>query len=119
MSKLESLHSNPESGKWVNNLSFQPVLPVSLTKDMNLITRPVITLYQSEPHPTATGGSERTTAFGDTILATVLSPAGTEPWIFGAGPTWVFPTAGSDFTGQGKWQGRARARRWLHHEASL
>jgi hypothetical protein len=64
----------------------------------------VITLYQSVPHPTATGGSKRTTAFGDMILATVFSPAHTEPWIFGVGPTWVFPTAGSDFTGQGKWQ---------------
>jgi hypothetical protein len=93
-----------ETGKWVNNLYFQPVLPVSLTKDLNLITRPVITLYQSVPHPTATGGSKRTTAFGDMILATVFSPAHTEPWIFGVGPTWVFPTAGSDFTGQGKWQ---------------
>ena len=42
------------------------------------------------------------------ILAQVLSPAGTEPWIWGVGPTWIFPTAGSDFTGQGKWQvGRA------------
>ena len=103
--ELESLDSNPVSGKWVNDLAFQPILPVSLTKDLNLITRPVITLYQSVPHPTATGGSERTTAFGDTVLATMLSPAGTEPWIFGAGPTWIFPTAGSDFTGQGKWQG--------------
>jgi hypothetical protein len=93
-----------ESGKWVNSLSFQPVLPVSLTKDINLITRPVITLYQSVPHPTATGGTTRTTSFGDMVLAQVLSPAHTEPWIFGAGPTWIFPTAGSDFTGQGKWQ---------------
>ena len=42
--------------------------------------------------------------FGDTILAQVFSPADTEPWIFGIGPTWIFPTAGSDFTGQGKWQ---------------
>ena len=102
--KLETGNSNPESGKWVNNLYFQPVLPVSLTKDINLITRPVFTLFQSVPHPTLTGDDERTTAFGDTILATVLSPAGTEPWIFGAGPTWIFPTASSDFTGQGKWQ---------------
>jgi hypothetical protein len=102
--KLETGDSNPESGKWVNNLYFQPVLPVSLTKDINLITRPVITLFQSVPHPTLTGDDERTTAFGDTILATVLSPAGTEPWIVAAGPTWIFPTAGSDFTGQGKWQ---------------
>jgi hypothetical protein len=102
--KLESGDLNPVSGKWVNNLYFQPVMPVSLTKDLNLITRPVITLYNSVPHPTATGGSERTTTFGDMILATVLSPAHTEPWIFGVGPTWIFPTAGSDFTGQGKWQ---------------
>jgi hypothetical protein len=102
--KLESGDLKPVSGKWVNNLYFQPVLPVSLTKDLNLITRPVITLYNSVPHPTATGASERTTTFGDMILATVLSPAHTEPWIFGVGPTWIFPTAGSDLTGQGKWQ---------------
>jgi hypothetical protein len=86
--KLESGDLKPVSGKWVNNLYFQPVLPVSLTKDLNLITRPVITLYNSVPYP----------------MATVLSPAHTEPWIFGVGPTWIFPTAGSDFTGQGKWQ---------------
>ena len=102
--KLESGNLNPVSGKWVNNLYFQPVMPVSLTKDLNLITRPVITVYNSVPHPTATGGNERTTAFGDIILAQVFSPAGTEPWIWGVGPTWIFPTAGSDFTGQGKWQ---------------
>jgi len=102
--KLESEDFSPVSGEWVNNLYFQPVMPVSLTKKMNLITRPVITLYQSVPYPTTTGSIERETAFGDMILAQVLSPAGTEPWIWGAGPTWIFPTAGSDLTGQGKWQ---------------
>jgi hypothetical protein len=102
--KLESWNLSPASGKWVNNLYFQPVLPVSLTKDWNLITRPVITLYDSTQRPTATGGTTRTTSFGDTVLAQVLSPAHTEPWIIAAGPTWIFPTAGSDFTGQGKWQ---------------
>ncbi len=25
-------------------------------------------------------------------------------WLLGVGPTWVFPSAGSDFTGSGKWQ---------------
>lgn len=100
--QLES--GTPLGKEWVNNLYFQPVMPVSLTKDLNLITRPVMTLYQSVPYPTATGRIERKTAFGDTILAQVLSPAHTEPWIFAAGPTWIFPTAGSDFTGQGKWQ---------------
>jgi hypothetical protein len=89
---------------WANNLYFQPVIPISLTRDWNLITRPVMTLYQSVPTPTPGGGTQKTTAFGDTILAQVLSPAHTEPWIFGVGPTWIFPTAGSTFTGQGKWQ---------------
>ncbi len=102
--KLESRSLDPLSGKWVNNLYFQPVLPVSLTNDLNLVTRPVMTLYQSVPYPTATGSVQRTTTLGDTILATVLSPAHTEPWIWGVGPTWIFPTATSDLTGQGKWQ---------------
>jgi len=102
--KLESDPLSPVSGEWVNNLYFQPVMPVSLTKGLNLITRPVLTLYQSVPYPTATGGTDRETAFGDMILATVLSPKGTEPWIFGIGPTFIFPTASSDIIGQEKWQ---------------
>jgi hypothetical protein len=96
--------NSPASGKWVNNLLFQPVLPVKLTENINLITRPVVTLYNSLPRPTGPFTTEQTTTFGDTILAQVFSPAGTEPWIFAIGPTWIFPTAGSDFTGEGKWQ---------------
>lgn len=96
--------SHPFDGEWANNLYFQPVLPVSLTKNYNLITRPVITLYQRQPLPTSTGDIEHTTNFGDTVLASVLSPAGTEPWIFAAGPTFILPTAGREVAGQGKWQ---------------
>ena len=93
-----------ENGQWNNNLLFQPVLPVSLTKDLNLITRPVIPLYNSVPHETAPGEFDRTTGFGDLVLLELLSPAHTGHWILGAGPTFIFPTATSDFTGQGKWQ---------------
>ena len=102
------------SGEWVSNLLFQPVMPVQLTEDINLITRPVITFYQSQPYPavtlhqgqpsTVTVTSKRTTSFGDIVLAQVLSPAHIEPWILGVGPTWIFPSAGSDVIGQGKWQ---------------
>ena len=102
--RLETGNSYPTDGKWVNNLYFQPVMPVSLTKKLNLITRPVITIYNSVPYPTGPSSSARETTFGDMTFANVLSPAGTEPWIFGVGPTWIFPTAGSDLTGQGKWQ---------------
>jgi hypothetical protein len=92
------------NSRWNYNLQFQPVLPVSLTKDWNLITRPVLPLYNSVPAPVAPGQYEQTWAFGDTILLELLSPANTGPWILGAGPTFIFPTATSDFAGQGKWQ---------------
>ena len=39
-----------ENGHWNNNWNFQPVLPVSLTKDVNLITRPVMPFYNIVPH---------------------------------------------------------------------
>ena len=32
---------------WNSNLNFQPVLPVALTSNWNLITRPVVTLFNS------------------------------------------------------------------------
>jgi hypothetical protein len=102
--KLEKDDLSPVSGNWVHNLYFQPVLPVSLTSKLNLITRPVVTAYQSVPYPTGPGRTNRKTAFGDTILAQVFSPAGLDPWIVAVGPTWIFPTAGSELTGQGKWQ---------------
>ena len=93
-----------ENGEWNYNLQFQPVLPIGLTKDLNLITRPVIPLYNSVPHETAPGEFERTTGFGDIILLELLSPADSGKWILGVGPTFIFPTATSEFTGQGKWQ---------------
>jgi len=92
------------NGKWNNNWQFQPVLPVSLTKDWNLITRPVFQLYNIVPHETSSGQFDTSVGLGDTILLGLLSPAHSGKWILGAGPTFIFPTATSDFTGQGKWQ---------------
>src|SRR4029453_19416030 len=47
------------NGQWNNNWNFQPVMPVSLTKDWNLITRPVMPFYNIVPHETAPGQFER------------------------------------------------------------
>jgi hypothetical protein len=100
------------NSRWNYNLQFEPVLPVSLTKDWNLITRPVLQLYNSVPAQVAPGQYEQTWAFGDTILLEMLSPANTGPWLLGAGPTFIFPTATSKFAGQGKWQAGPR-RSWV------
>ncbi len=101
-----------QSNRWNSNLQFQPVMPVALTENWNLITRPVIPLFISQPYPAVDEGQppkasvKRTTGFGDTILLEMLGPNQklTGNWLLGIGPTFVFPTASTDFTGQGKWQ---------------
>ena len=90
--------------RWNNNLNFQPVMPVSLTKDINLITRPVIQVYNSVPYTDSNGDEQRTTNFGDWTQLEIFSPAHSGHWLLGLGPTFIFPTAGSVYTGQGKWQ---------------
>jgi hypothetical protein len=92
------------NGQWNNNWNFQPVMPVSLTKDWNLITRPVMPFYNIVPHETSPGGFARDAGLGDLTLLELLSPANSGNWVLGAGPTAIFPTATSQFTGQGKWQ---------------
>jgi hypothetical protein len=103
-----SLDMGPLGGnEWNSNLNFQPVLPVSLTPDWNLLTRPVLTVFNSVPYPDPnTRRIERTTAFGDTILMEMFSPSSklAGNWLLGLGPTFIFPTASSDYTGQGKYQ---------------
>lgn len=92
--------------RWSSNLLFQPVLPVGISESWNLITRPVIPLFVSQPHPNADLDVDRTTAFGDITLMQLVSPspklAGS--WLLGLGPSWIFPTAGSRYTGFGKYQ---------------
>jgi hypothetical protein len=92
------------NGQWNNNWNFQPVMPVSVTKDLNLITRPVMPFYNIVPHETSPGEFARDAGLGDLTLLELLSPANSGNWVLGAGPTAIFPTATSHFTGQGKWQ---------------
>jgi len=88
------------------NLQFQPVLPLALTDDWNLITRPVFQVMNSTPYVSESGNLHRVTGFGDTILATLLSPSPklAGPWLLGAGPSFIFPSASNSRLGQNKWQ---------------
>ena len=90
-----------------NNLLFQPVLPVAVTNDWNLISRPVLPLFNSVPTVDAQGNLGRATGFGDMGLVEFLSPSTNlvgPNWILGAGPTFIAPTASNGKVGQGKWQ---------------
>ena len=89
-----------ENTYWLNrpernviNLQFQPVLPLALNDDWNLITRPVFQVMNSSPYVNRSGHLHRVTGFGDTILATLISPSPklAGPWLLGAGPSFIFP----------------------------
>lgn len=96
---LDSFHTN----RWQESLNFQPVIPIKLTSRLNLINRAVFNLVNSMPEVSGSGNLKRTTGFGDTIFASLLSL--NDPHILvGVGPTFVFPTASTDATGQSKWQ---------------
>jgi hypothetical protein len=88
------------------NLQFQPVLPVALTPNWNLINRPVLQPLLSAPYVNRSGNLHRVTGFGDTIFVTMLSPTDklVGNWLFAAGPTFIFPTASNSRLGQNKWQ---------------
>jgi hypothetical protein len=84
-----------------NITNIQPVIPVRLSANWNLITR-IITpiVYQptvSEPINQGAYG------FGDLNPSFFLSPAKAQKIIWGAGAAVVLPTATNPFLGQGKW----------------
>lgn len=84
-------------------LKFQPALPVVLSRDWKIIPRPEFVLVNDKPYTNAAGGARRTTGVGDTTFDLVGAPLW-QHWLLAFGPTFVFPTANLDQTGQGKWQ---------------
>src|SRR3984957_18039359 len=81
-------------------LNIQPVLPVQINEDWNVISRTIIPVdYQppSVPGGSAFGG------IGDVNLALYFSAARTSSsLIWGIGPAFVFPSANHAVLGQGK-----------------
>jgi hypothetical protein len=82
-------------------VNVQPVVPVPLSKDWNLIVRTIMPIIYAES-PVA-GGSAKS-GLGDILQSFFLSPK--EPvggWILGAGPALLYPSATDNALGSGKW----------------
>ena len=83
-----------------NVLNIQPIIPVSLSEDWNLINRTIAPLiYQ----PFADRSSGGMFGLGDISHTAFLSPAKASAIIWGAGPIISFPTATDKILGSGKW----------------
>jgi hypothetical protein len=84
---------------WVLNV--QPVIPITLTRDWNLISRIIMPIINK---PALFPGDESAFGLGDVNPTFFLSPAKPGKLIWGVGPTFTFPTATSSELGTGKWQ---------------
>jgi hypothetical protein len=82
-------------------LNIQPVIPLSLSQDMNVIIRTIVPLINSE---SPIRGGDDANGLGDIIQSFFLSPK--DPmggWIMGFGPVFLYPTANDDNLGNSKW----------------
>ena len=84
--------------QWVLNI--QPVIPVKLSDDWNLITRTILPIIHQ---PGLGPGMSSDNGFGDLQFSGFLSPADPGEFIWGAGPVFRFPTASRDTLGAEKW----------------
>ncbi len=81
--------------------NIQPVIPFSLSKDWNLITRTILPVIYQESR---FAGDDSHSGLGDVLQSFFLSPK--EPvggWILGGGPALLYPTATDSVLGAGKW----------------
>jgi len=108
-----------ENYRHQDGMTFQPVLPIHLGKNWNLITRPVFPIVFSSPTFSRRDGFGSTGGFGDIAVVSLLSPAKNTKYIWGVGPSFIFPTASPDAVGQGKYQvgpaavGLVMTKKWV------
>ena len=81
-----------------NTTNIQPVIPISINKDLNLITRTIIPLI-SQP----VGEHDSEYGLGDVSLSLFLTPKKATKLIYGGGLALGIPTASSDYLGTDKW----------------
>ena len=81
-------------------LNIQPVIPIKLNPDWNLITRTIAPVIDQ---PEMTAGAGSTFGLGDINTTLFLSPGKPGKFIWGVGPILQFPTATDDVLGTGQW----------------
>lgn len=85
---------------WRYTLNIQPVIPIRLNENWNLISRTIIPLIHQG---NVTGPNTSQNGLGDTVQSFFFSPNKTEPLIWAVGPVVLLPTATNDSLGGKKW----------------
>ena len=83
-----------------NLLNVQPVVPISLNSEWNLITRTIIPILKQ---PDIATTNDNTWGIGSTLFTALLSPANSGSVTWGVGPAIQIPTTTDDQLGSRKW----------------
>jgi hypothetical protein len=94
-----NLNYGPEKGTQ-NILNIQPVIPIEIDRDWNIITRTIVPLIWM---PALGPGDDRTNGIGDLQLSAFLSPANPGHWIWGIGAIVQMPTNSNAELGNKNW----------------
>ena len=94
-----NLNFGPEKGTQ-NVLNIQPVVPIHISKEWNIITRTILPVISM---PSLGPGDSRTNGTGDLVFTAFLSPADPGEWIWGAGPVVQAPTNSDEELGNKNW----------------
>lgn len=92
--------AGPSGDGTPNVLNIQPVIPVSLSKELLLVTRTIIPVVNQ---PASATGQGSAFGLGDINPQFYFTPVSKGKVTWGVGPTFVLPTATDDVLGQGKW----------------
>jgi hypothetical protein len=86
----------------VSKLNVQPVIPMGIGEDWNLISRTIVPIIYQED-VSAPGSSE--SGLGDTLQSAFFSPRAPSAsgWVWGVGPVALLPTATDKALGGEKW----------------
>ncbi len=94
-----NLNFGPEKGTQ-NILNIQPVIPISVNKDWNIITRTILPIIWN---PALGPDTPSRSGMGDLQFTAFLSPADPGEWIWGAGPIVQAPTNSTAELGNRNW----------------
>lgn len=95
-----NIGTEDDGERWVLNL--QPVVPIELNKDWNVISRTILPIvWQDNIFPSA--GSQ--SGIGDIVQSVFFSPKAPTAggWIWSAGPVLLLPTGSDDLLTADKW----------------
>lgn len=85
-----------------HTLNIQPVIPMDISEDWNLISRTILPIIDQTDIAPGTGNQSGT---GDVVQSLFLSPKAptSNGWVWGVGPAFLLPTGSDDLLTADKW----------------